>query len=82
MDISNHFLNSFVSPVFRFLTEWGQNSRFPQFRDALMENATLGFTSLGLVIGGFVLALVFEKKFGWLLILAGLGLLFHIFGFF
>jgi hypothetical protein len=46
----------------------------------LVENATEGFIALALIAGGLVLALVFEKKFGWLLSIVGVLFLLKILG--
>ena len=62
------------------LVDWGPNSKFPEFRDRLVANATAGFISLALIIGGFVLALAFEKKIGWILAIGGVAYLLHILG--
>ena len=63
------------------LVEWGPGSKFPEFQAKFVDHATEGLISLGLIVGGFILALALEKKIGWILLLVGLGLLVHLFGF-
>ncbi len=63
-----------------WLAEWGPQSKFPRFQQMLVENAAQGFIALGLIAGGLVLALVFEKKFGWLLTISGILFLLRILG--
>ena len=43
------------------------------------ENAAKGFTGIGLIAFGLVLALVFQKKIGWLITIAGVILLLVLF---
>jgi len=63
-----------------WVAEWGSQSKFPKFQKMLVENATEGFIALALIAGGLVLALVFEKKFGWLLSIVGVLFLLKILG--
>ena len=71
-----------TSGIFRLLSEWGANSSFPAFQARLVDHAKEGFIGLGLIIVGFALALPFEKKIGWILILAGVAVLAHAAGVF
>lgn len=52
------------------------------FRTNLPIFGTSGLISLGLIFAGFIIALVFEKKLGWILVLGGIGFLLHLLGFF
>ncbi len=63
----------------RILMDWDM---LPKFQAMFTENLTSGLITLLLIVGGFILALVFEKKFGWILVLGGIGYLLHILGFF
>ena len=64
----------------RFSVEWGQESNFPKFQQLLTKYATEGFISLGVIAAGIIIALIFGKKWGFILVLSGLGYIAHLFG--
>ena len=74
-------LSEWIWSLARPVMDWGPGSKFPEFQAKFVDHATEGLISLGLIVGGFIVALVFEKKIGWILLLVGIGLLVHLFGF-
>jgi hypothetical protein len=64
------------------VAEWSSESKFPKFQQMLVAHATEGFISVGLLAAGLVLAMVFDKKIGWLLVLGGIGFMGRVLGFY
>ena len=61
---------------------WAEWNGLAGFQKLFTENLTAGLVTLLCIVGGFIIALVFEKKIGWILTLGGFAYLGHMLGLF
>ncbi|MCX7918875.1 MAG: hypothetical protein N3A72_04550 [bacterium] len=59
----------FISSIQNLMVEWGPEAKINKI--AWGADAAKGFAGIGLIAFGLVLALVFQKKIGWLIAVGG-----------